>query len=71
MTLNFLENVAVMHDLHLIHTDLKPENVLLVTPDYVKVPDYKVWFSATFCVALVNFAAYVNFVFYVVLLYLT
>jgi len=30
-----------MHDLHLIHTDLKPENVLLVSSDYVKVPDYK------------------------------
>lgn len=44
MTLSFLKNVAVMHDLHLIHTDLKPENVLLVTSDYVKIPDYKVWF---------------------------
>lgn len=41
MTLGFMETVAVMHDLHLIHTDLKPENVLLVTSDYVKVPDYK------------------------------
>ncbi|XP_074287458.1 serine/threonine-protein kinase AFC2-like isoform X2 [Silene latifolia] len=36
-----LESVAFMHDLHLIHTDLKPENVLLVSPDYVKIPDYK------------------------------
>lgn len=39
-----------MHDLRLIHTDLKPENILLVSSDYVKVPDYKVfWFS--FCLA--------------------
>eukprot|EP01018_Ginkgo_biloba_P011411 Gb_41363 [translate_table: standard] len=36
-----LESVAYMHDLHLIHTDLKPENVLFVSSDYVKVPDYK------------------------------
>ncbi|GMY14971.1 serine/threonine-protein kinase AFC2 isoform X1 [Fagus crenata] len=36
-----LECIAFMHDLHLIHTDLKPENVLLVSSDYVKVPDYK------------------------------
>ncbi|KAL9235610.1 hypothetical protein vseg_010355 [Gypsophila vaccaria] len=36
-----LECIAFMHDLHLVHTDLKPENVLLVTPDFVKVPDYK------------------------------
>uniref|UniRef100_A0A7C9E4M9 Dual-specificity kinase n=1 Tax=Opuntia streptacantha TaxID=393608 RepID=A0A7C9E4M9_OPUST len=36
-----LECVAFMHELNLIHTDLKPENVLLVTSDYVKVPDYK------------------------------
>ncbi|KAJ8431422.1 hypothetical protein Cgig2_004454 [Carnegiea gigantea] len=34
-------DLVLMHDLHLIHTDLKPENVLLVTSDYVKVPDYK------------------------------
>ncbi|KAF5476688.1 hypothetical protein F2P56_003402 [Juglans regia] len=34
-----LECVAFMHDLSLIHTDLKPENVLLVSSDYVKVPD--------------------------------
>lgn len=32
---------AVMHDLRLIHTDLKPENVLLVSSEYVKVPDYR------------------------------
>ncbi|PHU14447.1 Serine/threonine-protein kinase AFC2 [Capsicum chinense] len=31
-----------MHDLHLIHTYLKPENILLTFPEYVKVPDYKV-----------------------------
>ncbi|XP_010248692.1 PREDICTED: serine/threonine-protein kinase AFC2-like isoform X1 [Nelumbo nucifera] len=36
-----LECVAFMHDLRLIHTDLKPENVLLVSPEYVKIPDYK------------------------------
>ncbi|KAG2676005.1 hypothetical protein I3760_12G031900 [Carya illinoinensis] len=36
-----LECVAFMHDLHLIHTDLKPENVLLVSSEYVKVPDYR------------------------------
>ncbi|KAK9054550.1 hypothetical protein SSX86_025628 [Deinandra increscens subsp. villosa] len=36
-----LECIAFMHDLRLIHTDLKPENVLLVSPEYVKVPDYK------------------------------
>ncbi|KAJ0579737.1 putative dual-specificity kinase [Helianthus annuus] len=34
---------AVMHDLRLIHTDLKPEeNILLVSPEYIKVPDYNV-----------------------------
>ncbi|XP_078173570.1 serine/threonine-protein kinase AFC1-like [Carex rostrata] len=32
----------VLHDLRLIHTDLKPENGLLVSPEYIKVPDYKV-----------------------------
>ncbi|XWS60346.1 hypothetical protein CRYUN_Cryun07bG0027900 [Craigia yunnanensis] len=36
-----LEYVAFMHDLHLIHTDLKPEKILLVSPEYAKVPDYK------------------------------
>ncbi|KAJ0795072.1 putative dual-specificity kinase [Helianthus annuus] len=31
-----------MHDLRLIHTDLKAEeNILLVSPEYIKVPDYK------------------------------
>ncbi|KAH9776461.1 serine/threonine-protein kinase AFC2 [Citrus sinensis] len=30
-----------MHDLCMIHTDLKPENVLLVSSEYIKVPDYK------------------------------
>lgn len=35
---------AVMHDLRMIHTDLKPENILLLSPEYVKVPDYKVFF---------------------------
>lgn len=38
--------LAVVHDLHLIHTDLKPENILLVSPEYVKVPDYKVYFCS-------------------------
>lgn len=36
-----LDSVALMHDLRLIHTDLKPENVLLVSSDCVKVPDLK------------------------------
>ncbi|CAN6802730.1 unnamed protein product [Brassica oleracea] len=36
-----LESVAYMHDLRLIHTDLKPENVLLVSSEYIKIPDYK------------------------------
>jgi dual-specificity kinase len=36
-------NFAVMHDMRLIHTDLKPENVLFVSSEYVKVPDYKVY----------------------------
>ncbi|KAL9665751.1 hypothetical protein QQ045_000071 [Rhodiola kirilowii] len=33
----------VMHDMRmrLIHTDLKPDHILLVSSDYVKVPDYK------------------------------
>ncbi|KAH9307514.1 hypothetical protein KI387_035425, partial [Taxus chinensis] len=30
-----------MHDLKLVHTDLKPENTLFVSSDFVKVPDYK------------------------------
>uniref|UniRef100_A0A2N9IVI2 Protein kinase domain-containing protein n=1 Tax=Fagus sylvatica TaxID=28930 RepID=A0A2N9IVI2_FAGSY len=38
---SFPIDLVLMHDLHLIHTDLKPENVLLVSSDYVKVPDYK------------------------------
>ena len=33
-----LEAVAFMHELTLIHTDLKPENVLLVSPEYSKFP---------------------------------
>ncbi|KAM3235426.1 hypothetical protein P3L10_015462 [Capsicum annuum] len=37
-----LDYVAFMHDLRLIHTDLKPENIFLTSPEYVKVPDYKV-----------------------------
>ncbi|GAY47275.1 hypothetical protein WN943_013470 [Citrus x changshan-huyou] len=36
-----LECIAFMHDLCMIHTDLKPENVLLVSSEYIKVPDYK------------------------------
>eukprot|EP00899_Mesostigma_viride_P008915 jgi/Mesvir1/18024/Mv09349-RA.1 len=33
-----LKSVAYMHGLKLVHTDLKPENVLLVSSEYVKVP---------------------------------
>ena len=33
-------NLAVVHDMRLIHTDLKPENILFVSPEYAKVPDY-------------------------------
>jgi len=48
-----------MHELNLIHTDLKPENVLLVTSDYVKVPDYKVWISAGIpCAALIIYTSF-------------
>ena len=36
-----LESVAFMHDLRLIHTDVKPENILLRTAEYDKVPEYK------------------------------
>ncbi|KAH9323497.1 hypothetical protein KI387_018136 [Taxus chinensis] len=36
-----LESIAYMHDLKLVHTDLKPENTLFVSSDFVKVPDYK------------------------------
>eukprot|EP00250_Pteridium_aquilinum_P021732 c25203_g2_i5 orf=258-1187(+) len=36
-----LNSVAFMHSLRLIHTDLKPENVLLASPDFTKVLDYK------------------------------
>ncbi|GKC75428.1 serine/threonine-protein kinase AFC1 isoform X1, partial [Tanacetum coccineum] len=28
-----------MHNLRLIHSDSKPENILLVSSEYVKVPD--------------------------------
>ncbi|AQK72271.1 Serine/threonine-protein kinase AFC2 [Zea mays] len=52
-----------MHELCLIHTDLKPENILLVSPEYIKVPDYKVYFVLLFtsptqdlpCPVLVDF----------------
>ncbi|KAJ3675302.1 hypothetical protein LUZ60_004344 [Juncus effusus] len=37
-----LQSIAFMHEMRLIHTDLKPENVLLVSAEYIKVPDYKV-----------------------------
>ncbi|MQL79682.1 hypothetical protein Taro_012121 [Colocasia esculenta] len=37
-----LECVAFIHDLRLIHTDLKPENVLLVSSESVRVPDYEI-----------------------------
>ncbi|MCO5603703.1 hypothetical protein L7F22_057854 [Adiantum nelumboides] len=36
-----LGSVAFMHNLRLIHTDLKPENVLLTSSDYSKIVDYK------------------------------
>jgi len=31
-----------MHELTLIHTDLKHENILLVSSEYIRVPDSKV-----------------------------
>ncbi|WOL01359.1 serine/threonine-protein kinase AFC2 isoform X1 [Canna indica] len=31
-----LECVTFMHDMRLIHTDLKPETILLVSPEYIK-----------------------------------
>lgn len=34
--------LADMHNLHMIHTDLKPENVLLVSSESVKLPSSKV-----------------------------
>lgn len=37
----FLKKFAVMHNLNLIHIDLRPENILFVSSDYVKVPDYR------------------------------
>ncbi|KAM3320155.1 hypothetical protein P3S67_007355 [Capsicum chacoense] len=37
-----LDCVSFMHDLCLIHTDFKPENILLTSFEYGKVPDYKV-----------------------------
>lgn len=36
-------HLADMHDLRLIHTDLKPENVLLVSSEYIRVPGCKVF----------------------------
>lgn len=39
----FLKKFAVMHNLNLIHIDLRPENILFVSSDYVKVPDYRVY----------------------------
>ncbi|PHT47926.1 hypothetical protein CQW23_12134 [Capsicum baccatum] len=39
---SFPIDLVLMHDLRLIHTDLKPENIFLISPEYVKVPDYKV-----------------------------
>ncbi|KAL6538542.1 Serine/threonine-protein kinase afc3 [Orobanche gracilis] len=33
-----LESVAYMHDLRLIHTDLKPENNFLISSEFVKLP---------------------------------
>src|ERR1700722_2798633 len=41
--------IAVLHDLHLIHTDLKSENILLVHNQYslaqITVPGRVLWFS--------------------------
>uniref|UniRef100_A0A2P2LIW7 Serine/threonine-protein kinase AFC2-like n=1 Tax=Rhizophora mucronata TaxID=61149 RepID=A0A2P2LIW7_RHIMU len=31
-----------MHDMQFIHTNLKPENILFVSPEYIKILDYKV-----------------------------
>ncbi|KAK6922304.1 Protein kinase domain [Dillenia turbinata] len=39
---SFPVDLVLMHDLRLIHTDLKPENVLFVSPEYVRVPEYRV-----------------------------
>ncbi|KAF3614551.1 hypothetical protein FXO38_35599 [Capsicum annuum] len=39
---SFSIDLVLMHDFHLIHTHMKPENILLTFPEYVKVPDYKV-----------------------------
>ncbi|KAL9273222.1 Serine/threonine-protein kinase AFC2-like protein [Drosera capensis] len=33
--------IVIMHEMHLIHTDLKPKHVLLVSPEYIKIPVYK------------------------------
>ncbi|PHU22857.1 Serine/threonine-protein kinase AFC2 [Capsicum chinense] len=38
----FTIDLVLMHDLCLIHTDFKPENILLTSFEYGKVPDYKV-----------------------------
>ncbi|CAN1218602.1 Serine/threonine-protein kinase AFC3 [Linum perenne] len=42
---SFLDAISLvlpdMHDLQMIHTDLKPENVLLVSSDHVKLPTSK------------------------------
>ncbi|CAO2828882.1 unnamed protein product [Amaranthus hypochondriacus] len=36
-----LEFLAFMHDLRLVHTDLKPENIVFISSEYVKKLDYK------------------------------
>ena len=38
----FFATSADLHGLNLIHTDLKPENVLLVSSEYTKIVDHKV-----------------------------
>ena len=38
---HLLEFMAYMHHLHLIHTDLKLENILFASLEYNKVPYYK------------------------------
>ncbi|XP_057542587.1 serine/threonine-protein kinase AFC2-like isoform X2 [Amaranthus tricolor] len=36
-----LEFLAFMHDFRLVHTDLKPENIVFISSEYVKKLDYK------------------------------
>ncbi|KAF8407031.1 hypothetical protein HHK36_006156 [Tetracentron sinense] len=36
-----LESIAYMHDLHLSHTDLKPDNILFSSSEDIMIPNYK------------------------------